>query len=144
MTRAPDFAAAAASFVGTRYQHQARLPGVGLDCVGVPLCALAIVGVEIDDVAGYGRLPDGDTLTRALEAHCDRVSLVDVAIGDVVAFAWVEEPQHVAVVTSLAPYIEIVHAHSHARKVVKHILDDTWRARARVCYRIRALYEETF
>lgn len=134
---AQSFADEATGYVGTAYQHQARLPGVGLDCAGVAVCAARAVGVEIEDPIGYGRLPNGDDLTRAIDAHCVRVALSEIEVGDIVAFAWTEEPQHVAVVVSTAPFVEIVHAHIRARKVVRHRLDDQWRARARLAFRLR-------
>lgn len=139
---AAEFAAQARAYVGTRYQHQGRLPGVGLDCAGVALCAARAVGYNVADVVGYSMLPDGDTLTRAVGRYCARVPTLDaIEVGDIILFAWDEEPQHVAVVSAMSPYPTIVHAHSYARRVVEHILDETWLARARVVYRFGALEE---
>lgn len=131
------FAAAAVACCGTRYQHQGRLPGVGLDCIGLAVCAARAAGVIVDDQSGYARLPSADDLTRAIDAHCYRIRLSEINVGDIIAFAWVEEPQHVAIVCSTSPYVEIVHAHAIARKVVRHIFDDGWRSKARIAYRLR-------
>ncbi len=39
-----DFVRVARSYIGTPFHHQGRLPGVGLDCAGVIVCALAECG----------------------------------------------------------------------------------------------------
>ena len=134
---AQSFADEAASYAGTHYQHQGRLPGVGLDCAGVAVCAARALGFEIVEPVAYGRLPSADELTRTIDAHCVRIPISNLTVGDIIAFAWSEEPQHVGVVVSTSPYTEFVHAHVRARKVVRHILDDTWRARARLAFRLR-------
>lgn len=49
---------AARSMLGTPFHHQGRLPGVGLDCAGLIVCAFRAVGVELIDLQGYGRRTD--------------------------------------------------------------------------------------
>ena len=41
-----EFIAAARSYLRTPYGHQGRMPGVLLDCVGVPICAARQVGLK--------------------------------------------------------------------------------------------------
>lgn len=97
MTRA-DIIEAARSFVGTPYSHQARLPGVALDCVGVVICLarqFRLVAPDFD-VTGYQRRADGHTLMHELGAHLVRVD--SPKPGDVVCVAFDQNPQHVGIV----------------------------------------------
>ena len=65
------------------------------------------------------------------------MALADIEVGDVILMAWTLEPQHVCVVTSVDPYIEIVHASAPTKRVVKHVLDAEFASRVRVVYRLR-------
>ena len=88
---------AARAMVGTPYAHQARLPGVAIDCVGVVICVARAGGwVAPDyDVTGYGRRADGHTLMDQLGAHLLRVR--EPQPGDVVCVAFDRDPQHVGI-----------------------------------------------
>ncbi len=127
------FVESAESYVGTRYMHQGRLPGVGLDCAGVVVCAARAAGVEVMDVSSYSRNPSGMQLIAAVGKHCKPV-YTEPECGDILAFAWQDEPQHLAVYVG-GGYI--VHAHVVARKVVKHVLDKTWTQRIVGAYRLK-------
>jgi hypothetical protein len=52
----------------TPFHHQARLEGVGVDCVGLVISVAREMGaVPADwDVGGYGRVPDGKRLVHHL------------------------------------------------------------------------------
>lgn len=124
----------AESCVGTRYKHQGRLPGVGIDCVGVVVCAARAVGLPVRDIRGYERTPSALQLIAALREHCDEVTVAEP--GDILVFAWDTEPQHVAVLVEPG---YIVHAYAGARRCVKHGLDATWSARVTNVFRLRGL-----
>jgi len=49
VTRPDAFADVALDCVGTRFQAHGRVPGRGLDCVGLVICAARAVGIEIPD-----------------------------------------------------------------------------------------------
>jgi cell wall-associated NlpC family hydrolase len=127
------FATIAESYLDTPYLHQGRLPGVGLDCAGVVACAAIAAGFKVEDVAGYSRNPSGMQLIATLAKHCVPV-FGPAQRGDVLAFTWGGEPQHLGVHLG-DDYI--VHAHAAAKKVVKHRLDDQWRSRITAVYRVR-------
>lgn len=81
-----QIAARALGFVGTPFRHQGRLPGVGLDCLGVVVFAC---GACSDDRRDYGRLPDARALRAALDERFERLAvtrLEDAPIGSVIAF----------------------------------------------------------
>lgn len=128
----------ARTYVGTPFHHQGRLPGVGLDCAGTIVCALTACGIEIQDVKGYSRVPSGTLLTEAVEQHCDKVALHEMLPGDVLLFRIRTDPQHLALVSAIAP-VTIIHGYSEAGFVVETGLDNFWLPRLEACYRIRGL-----
>lgn len=135
MTRA-EFISAARRYIGTPFQHQARLPGVGLDCAGVVVCALQECGYAVNDRQGYGRIPSQGIFTHAIVEHCDTIQQSDVLPGDLMMFAFRDEPQHIAVV---AENNMLIHAYQDVGRVVENSLDATWQSRLCGCYRLRGI-----
>jgi hypothetical protein len=125
---------AARSFVGTRWHHQGRTPGAGLDCVGVAVLAARAAGLEVQDLEGYSRRPDGRSLMATVEAQADRVSADDIQPGDVLVFRIDVHPQHVGVAVGGG---RMVHALAQTRSVVEVDLDQHWRDRLVGVYRPR-------
>jgi cell wall-associated NlpC family hydrolase len=113
---------AARSYLGTPFHHQARLKGLGVDCVGLVICvarALSIVAPGFD-VGGYQREPDGHSLLRHLSERLLPVARADMAPGDVVCVAFDNHPDHVGF---LGDYpgggLSIIHASSKHGRVVE-------------------------
>lgn len=127
---AEQLIAAARSFVGTPFRHGGRAPGVGMDCIGVVVCAAAACGLRHRDQSAYSLRPNGQ-LGLELEAQMVLVARSAVMPGDVLLMAFDEEPHHVAVTTGAT----IIHAYAQARKCVEQPLSDYWRARVRRTYR---------
>lgn len=108
--------------VGTPYHHQARLPGIGLDCVGL----IIAVGRELGylapdyDITGYSRVPDGALLMKHLHDKLNRIEEAFMQPGDVVCVAFDQYPQHVGF---LGDYryggLSIIHAASKHHEVVE-------------------------
>lgn len=131
--------AAARACIGTRWHHQGRVPGAGLDCVGLVVHAIRAAGVAFADTTDYGRRHDNGRLLRELDARLARASVADLQPGDVLAFSWSErdsESQHVAIVTESQP-LTIVHAHLGQRGVVEHPAGQYWTGRIAAAYRVR-------
>lgn len=128
----------ARGYLGTPFHHQGRLPGVGLDCAGVVVCAARELGINVHDVKGYGRIPTNGMFPAAVEGHCYRIAQADVQPGDLMMFAFRTEPQHIAIVSRGEPTM-LIHASSDVGKVVENRLDDTWQKRLRGCYRLREI-----
>lgn len=125
-----DVVRVARSYLGTPFHHQGRLPGVGLDCAGVVICAARELGVVAEDfdITGYARTPDGASLIGWCREYMDEVSREDMRPGDVLCVAWESMPHHLCV---LADYrhggLSIVHAMDSTDKrkrgsVVEHRL----------------------
>lgn len=120
-----DVVRAARDCLGTPYHHQGRLPGVGLDCIGLLIhCGRATGRVAPDfDITGYGRYPDGKLLLHYLREHMDPVDPADMRPGDALCVAFERFPQHVGIV---ADYVHgglsMIHALGSANAVVEHRL----------------------
>lgn len=128
----PDFIEAARALVGTRFHHQGRAPGVGLDCAGVVICAAAAIGVALPDRQGYPRRPRESDVLECLEAGLDRVDSAEP--GDVLAFEIDGAVTHLGILTEAGT---VIHAWVAARRVCENVLDDEWRRRVARIYRLR-------
>lgn len=143
MTTPADIVAGARSWIGTRWQHQGCVKGVGVDCVGLiggVALALGLPGAtEWRDAPAwhqYGRKPDPATLLAGCDALMDRIAVDQAREGDVLVLQFNAGPQHFAIVSSDDPPA-IVHALAQARKVAEARLDETWRRRIVRAYRYR-------
>ena len=98
MTTGADIVMWARGQINVPWRHQARLPGVALDCAGLVICAARAHGlVAADfDVNGYSRMPDG-----SLMGWCDKfmTRLAQPEDGAVVVVATQRDPQHMGILT---------------------------------------------
>jgi cell wall-associated NlpC family hydrolase len=133
-----EFINTARGFLGTPFHHQGRLPGVGLDCAGLVVCAARAHDYEVADVQGYASTPSQGLFIKALLEHCDPIAQTDVLPGDLMMFAFKSEPQHIAIVSGINP-VTLLHAYAAVRKTVEHDLDATWQTRLSACYRLRGI-----
>lgn len=123
---------AARSYVGTPFHHGARLPGVGLDCIGVVVCAASACGLPHIDQAAYPLRPNGQ-LRTALDSQLVRVP--SASAGDVLLMSFDGEPHHVALFTGAAN--TIIHAYATVRKCIEQPMADIWQSRVHGIYRFR-------
>ena len=132
--------AEARSYIGTPFQHQARLKGVGIDCVGLVIGVAHALGLSEFDTADYGRQPNPVAMGAALDAHLDRVNLSDIRPGDILWLRMIREPMHVAIVTEIDP-LRIVHAYQRPglSRCVEQGVDAAWRRRIVACFRFRGV-----
>lgn len=131
--------AAARDCIGTRFHHQGRLPGVGLDCVGLLVHAMHAAGIEFPDNTTYARYPENGMLVRELDQRLVHIPREEAQPGDVVAFTWgqYQDTQHVGILTEVTPSWRMVHAHASQRRTVEHELGDYWTQRIGAVYRIK-------
>ena len=140
MTLAQRLVDAARTWKGTRFQHQGRLKGVGVDCVNfVSEVAreAGVVGLEIPQ--NYRPHEDGTIMLRLLREHMEMVE--EMQPGDVLALCdeAVREPnipRHLVFVTELLPHTtKIIHASSAG--VREHRMDAAWLRRVHSIWRIK-------
>jgi cell wall-associated NlpC family hydrolase len=125
MTTRADVVAAARSLLNTPYHTHSRLPGVGVDCVGVPLLAARIAGIKPADfdIQGYSMTPDGSLLPLCDE-HLDRIPREQLAFGDVVVARFGDTPHHIGIVGDWRHGgLSMIHAENYRHhKVIEHRL----------------------
>ena len=122
MTTHAQVIAEARSWVGTPFEHQQRVKGLAVDCIGL------IIGMGRElrmvektfDFNGYARVPDGHTLLDHCERYMTRITQAEMQPGDAVVISFDAAPQHFGV---LVPYrhggLAIVHAASRYGKVIE-------------------------
>ena len=138
MSIAHNMVLAARECLGTPFQHQGRVPGVGLDCVGVAIYAAREVGLNPVDVQGYGETPNNGALRTALNSQPDleSVPLKDTPQeGDILLFRLRKEPQHVGICTGTG----VIHAYSVVGMCCEHDLCSKWLSRIVGIYRVKEL-----
>lgn len=130
--------AEARSWMGTPWQHQASLKGVGTDCKGLLTGIARSLEIPHKDVIAYGMLPNPDMLIAAVEENCGPpIPANEMLSGDILIFRMVKVEQHFGLLTSLEPRMFV---HAWARqpifKVVENSLDDRfWLPRLLAVYR---------
>jgi len=114
--------AAVRACVGTRFRPQGRVPGLGLDCVGVALVAAAAAGINVPKLPAYSLAGDHECMLDALLAGmCTAVPVGSP--GDLMVFAPAPMRRHLAVVTGSG----LVHAHAGLMRVVEAPADPGWK-----------------
>jgi NlpC/P60 family putative phage cell wall peptidase len=138
MSARENIVAAARSWIGTPYRHQASCKGVGCDCLGF----LRGVWREVQgrepelpppysgDWAEAGRM---ETLAMAARRHLQEIPLDEIAPGDVLLFRWRAHlpAKHCAILS--APD-RMIHAHDGAA-VAEVYFASWWRRRATFAFR---------
>lgn len=118
----------ARTYLGTPFQHQGRIRGLALDCVGLPICVARDLGIDIPNYVNYDPEPADDTVLRECKKNLREIDETQMKFGDILCLR-VPVPCHVAIVTELMGYTSIIHAYSPNMKVVEHVLDIKWRRR---------------
>lgn len=133
---AAQLVAIAREWLGTPWHHQAGLKGVGCDCAGLVMGVAREAGLADVSVSGYPRLPRGHELEGYCDQHMQRVPRAELRLGDVLAFRYGGDPQHLAIVGAIDGRATMIHAHAPSRKVVETILAEPWLSRLAIVYRI--------
>ena len=117
--------------LGTPFHHQGRMPGVGLDCVGLVVVVAKKLEAAYTDMRAYSMRPDGKTLLEMLRFNSclQELSSPDAAqSGDVLVFQFIGPvwPQHVGIRTDKG----MIHTYTALKRVVEEPYSDVWRGRA--------------
>ena len=129
-----DVVDVARGFLGVKYRHQGR-SREGVDCIGLPVCVRAELGLPPMDATGYAkRTVDSEMLDfcRANMVPVDRASLQP---GDLLV-QMTGQLRHIAIVGDYpGGGLSIIHAHLPNKKVVECRLDDVFMKTVRGCFR---------
>lgn len=127
----------AREWLGTKFVHQARIKGMGCDCVGLIIGVGINTGVldvnmnsmEVRKFMGYSKRPDPRMILLALRTFMVPVRKNEAGAGDVVYRSYEVEPQHLGILTG--PFKEMKSGVVHAlrwpnRKVIENRTDEDW------------------
>ncbi len=127
----------------TPFVHQARVCGIGADCIGVPIGVARTFGydkaVGFGDHRNYQRSPNTEEMQTLLTRYLDPINKKQALPGDLLHLWFLQRPQHVGF---LLPDNMILHAKEErdgSGKVVVHRIDDWWWDRVVSAYRFRGL-----
>lgn len=125
MINRADIVAEARTWIGTPWRHQARVKGVGVDCIGFVGGVAVALGIpeglewyHDHTLRGYGRTPVPTTLLDACDRFLDRIAITNRRIGDILVMGFKQGPQHFAIVSRLDPDY-IIHAYAQRRAVIE-------------------------
>lgn len=128
--RAPtrsEFVAAARTYLGVPYRHQGR-NRIGMDCVGLVVCAARDVGYDIPDMFGYRRAGDGIAFMRHVRQNGREIlGNVPLKKGQILAFQQQQFPAHLGILDMRADgQITVIHAYAGRRQVDEQSFE-SWR-----------------
>lgn len=133
-----DVVAEARTWIGTSFMHQARVRGVGVDCVGLVIGVARALGLVEPtlDITGYPRSPDGRSMLAVCDQHMRRVDAP--ALGCVLVVRHEIDPQHMGIVGDYVHGgLSLIHAlgtRDGRGRVVEHRLDESTLARLIAVY----------
>lgn len=125
----------------TPFRHQARVPGLGIDCVGLLVHCFKELGLPYTDEYGYARNPFDGMLEKNLDAQpsLQRLKLGEQKAGDILVMRIKLAPQHIAIHAGERDgHVYIIHSSELHGGVVEHRLDELWGSRVMMAYRIEA------
>jgi len=132
-----DIVAEARTWVGTPFQHLTRVKGIGVDCVGLVIAIADDLGIKDndgkpflrDDYRAYPTQPSDRFVHDECCRRLVRKSVNDLCQGDIVSLKVPRTACHVAIITERQGVLYMIHGYSPLRKVVEHILDNSFRRR---------------
>jgi NlpC/P60 family putative phage cell wall peptidase len=126
------------TWLGTPYQHQASLKGVGCDCLGLVRGVWrGVIGAEPEGAPayapGWAEAANGEPLAEAAARHLIAIDVDSFSEGDVLLFRWRANmpAKHAAIVTASDL---MVHAHDGAA-VAEVAIAPWWRRRLAYVFR---------
>ena len=127
--------AEARTWIDTPFHHQGRLKGVGADCVGIIIGTGINLGLTDFNTVGYSRQPDGLAMRATLNEQMIQVTFDEVKYGDVLLFAFDQDPQHVGFFTDIG----LLHSYAQVKKCIEVSLDEAWFRRIRGVYKFKGV-----
>ena len=122
MKAVADVIREARRLIGTPYLHQQRVPGVGVDCIGLAVLIGRALDLGVGDYKGYGPIPNNGEFERVIEERLLRANPVP---GTVLLFRSLTSRQaaHCGLLTDNG---NLVHAFSKLGRVVEHVYAGFW------------------
>lgn len=130
---------AARRYIGVKFLHQGRNPGIGVDCVGLASVVAKDCGLHWlaeHDLTTYARNPNGGELERRMRAAFGP-PVRELLPGYLVTIDFYGQSRHVGIVSLMEDgRIGLIHALGSPPEVVEHGIDERWRRRISGIYRV--------
>lgn len=122
-----DIVREARTWLDVRWRHQGR-NRQGVDCIGLPVCVRAGLGLETIDVTDYSRTSTDESMLVYCRQYMREVQAL--LPGDVAVMAF-DNQRHMAIVGNypVDGEVSIIHAGAFWRRVIEHRLDSVWQRR---------------
>ena len=132
------FVEEARSWINTPFHHAGRCRA-GVDCAGILVVTCAGLGLPHADRTGYSRYSAGTAMPDGLAEFCDRISLEEARLGDVLTFYRSKKgrEEHLAI---FVPPGSIVQAWTKGG-VREVTLDERWRSRLVGAWHVRGVMD---
>lgn len=125
-------------YLNTPFVHQARIKGVGIDCIGLVTGVARDLEIFDHDCTVYPKYSDGTLLMREVLKVFDVADIEDRLPGDVIIY-WIDRhtkhPQHIGILTATG----VIHTYDRVGKVVETTLQDNWKKRMTHCLKWRGI-----
>jgi len=122
----------AREYLGTKWQHQGRLKGKSIDCLGLLVCIAREFGAKVKkDRTDYdNRKIDTDAMREILRYYMKEITFKEAVSGDIILFKMNGSPQHLGLKTNKG----MIHANMRTRFVREDSIDPKLRADIVCCY----------
>jgi hypothetical protein len=122
MPSSDDFIESARSYMDIRWRHQGR-SRMGVDCVGLVICSLADIGVEVPDMRGYRRSPDPIFVEHIRNNSLPAEGPLPGTLG---IFRDGTQPCHVGIFATMHGEVSLIHAYAGVGKVLEEVFIHDW------------------
>lgn len=139
MSSDADIVAAARRMIGTRWRHQGRSPGNGLDCVGLVVCVGRELGLLTFDTLAYQRNAAPNGFIQYFREYGREIPVAALHPGCVLAFREDKYPCHSGIVADGPHGLTLIHAFALRRKVVEERLTIHWLQRVVAAFEYKGI-----
>lgn len=114
----------ARSWLGTKWQHDQQIKGIGVDCVNYIMAVAIEYGFELPPIPkNYNRFSRNEEIVQYAQDNLDSILIEEMDTADIAIFKVSGYSTHVGIIT--APY-KLIHACNKTKKVIEHNLDGVW------------------
>jgi cell wall-associated NlpC family hydrolase len=136
MTTGLQVVSCAREYLETPYKHQGRKKGVGIDCIGLPICICQDLRLSTYNNQNYGEAPAGMMLIERISTQCTAIKKEFAIDGDLLVFRINRLPQHCGILASKGTRKTLIHAYQGCDRVKEHTYTSWWSDRLTHAFRL--------
>jgi cell wall-associated NlpC family hydrolase len=125
----------ARSWLGTKWQHDQQVKGIGVDCVNFLMAVATEYGCDLPAIPkNYDRMSRNNEIVDYIADNFDIIPKQSMNTTDIAIFKVSGYSTHVGIITE--PY-KLIHACNKTGYVIEHNLDGVWLRRLDSVWRFR-------